>query len=78
MLLATRSALAADRGLLEAGEPEVIELLLAELESTAAGSDATAIEAAVLAVAESTEAFAAARMNQGIRQALSGRTLDEI
>jgi molecular chaperone HscA len=78
MLLATRSALAADRGLLEAGEPEVIELLLAQLESTAAGSDATAIEAAVLAVAESTEAFAAARMNQGIRQALSGRTLDEI
>jgi len=44
----------------------------------AVGTETPAIEAAVKAVAEGTEAFAAARMNQGIRQALSGRTLDEI
>jgi molecular chaperone HscA len=33
---------------------------------------------AVKALAEGTEAFAAARMNQGIRQALAGRRLEEV
>ncbi len=78
LLLATRAALAADAALLDAGELEAIHSLLAQLEVVAAGNDAHAIEAAVEAVADGTENFAAARMNQGIRQALSGRTLDEI
>jgi molecular chaperone HscA len=78
MLLATRSALAADAALLDTEEVAAIQALLVELENKAAGKDAHAIEAAIEAVAEGTEAFAAARMNQGIRQALSGRTLDEI
>ena len=78
LLLATRAALAADAALLDAGEQAAIHGLLAQLETVAAGNDAHAIEAAVEAVAEGTENFAAARMNQGIRQALSGRTLDEI
>jgi len=78
MLLATRAALQADGGLLTAGEQAEIHQLLAALQTTAQGSDAHATLAAVEALAEGTEAFAAARMNQGIRQALSGRTLDEI
>ncbi len=78
MLLATRAALAADAQLLAEGEQQTIDQLLAALQAAMAGNDAHAIEAAVTAVAEGTEAFAAARMNQGIRQALSGRKLDEI
>jgi len=78
MLLATRAALQADAALLNSQEQADIEVLLNQLQATAEAGDAHAIEAAVQALAEGTEAFAAARMNQGIRQALSGRTLDEI
>jgi molecular chaperone HscA len=78
MVLATRAALAADGALLEAGEREAIEALLAATESTAAQGGADAIENAVHALAEGTEAFAAARMNQGIRKALAGRRVDEV
>jgi molecular chaperone HscA len=78
MLQATRAALQADSALLSAPEQADIATLLERLQSTARGSDADAIQAAIDALAEGTEAFAAARMNQGIRQALSGRRLDEI
>jgi molecular chaperone HscA len=44
----------------------------------ASGDDAAAIDRAVKALAEGTEAFAALRMNQGIRQALAGRRLEEV
>jgi molecular chaperone HscA len=78
MLLATRAALAADGALLEAGELASIEALLTQTEATARGGDADAIEAAVKSLAEGTEGFAAARMNQGIRQALAGRSIDQV
>jgi molecular chaperone HscA len=78
MLLATRAALQVDAALLSDEEQQAVHALLTQLESAASGDDAHVIEAAVEAVAEGTEVFAAARMNQGIRQALSGRTLDEI
>jgi molecular chaperone HscA len=78
MLLATRAALAADGALLQPAEHQAIEALLATTATTAAGSDADAIDAAVKALAEGTEAFAAARMNEGIRRALAGRRLDQI
>ncbi len=78
LLLATRVALKADAALLSAPEQADIQALLARLQACAQDQDAQAITAAIEAVAEGTEAFAAVRMNQGIRQALSGRTLDEI
>jgi molecular chaperone HscA len=78
MVLATRAALAADGALLETAERAAIEALLAATERAAAEPDANAIEDAVHALAEGTEAFAAARMNQGIRQALAGRRVDEV
>ena len=51
---------------------------MAEAARAASGDDAQAIEAAVKTLADGTEAFAAARMNQGIRQALAGRRLEDI
>ena len=78
MLLATRAALAADGALVDAAERQAIEALLQATEHTARGDDADAIDAAVKALAEGTEGFAAARMNEGIRRALAGRSLDQI
>ena len=78
MVLATRSALAADGALLSDEERQAIEALVETTTKTAASEDAPAIEAAVKTLAEGTEAFAAARMNQGIRQALAGRRLEEV
>jgi molecular chaperone HscA len=78
MILATRAALQADGSLLTDAERVDVEALIDATRLSAAGGDAHAIEAAVDALATGTEAFAAARMNQGIRQALAGRSLDEI
>ena len=78
MLLATRSALAADADLLSQAERAQIEVLLADTERVARSDDHHAIDDAVKALAAGTEAFAAARMNRGIRQALAGRSVDEI
>ncbi|RVU45228.1 Fe-S protein assembly chaperone HscA [Rubrivivax rivuli] len=78
MVLATRAALAADGALLNGAERQAVEALIAATAQAAQGDNADTIEAAVEALAEGTEAFAAARMNQGIRQALAGRSLDDI
>jgi molecular chaperone HscA len=78
LVLATGAALAADGALLEDAERRVIQALMAALQQAAAGTDAHAIEEATEALAAGTEAFAAARMDHGIRQALSGRRIDDI
>ena len=78
MLLATASALAADGDLLSQDERHAIEKLTAALHASAQGEDHEAIEAAVKALAEGTEAFAAERMNRSIRAALSGRKVEEV
>jgi molecular chaperone HscA len=78
MLLATRAALAADADLLSDDERGAIQALLAELESVRESEDHHAIDAAVEALAKGTEAFAAERMNRSIRQALSGRRVEEV
>ena len=41
-------------------------------------TDAAAIEAATQALAEGTEAFAALRMNAGIRKALAGKNVQSL
>jgi molecular chaperone HscA len=76
--LATRSALIADGELLSADETAAVHGLLQSLAVAAAGRDADAMEAAMKALAEGTEAFAAMRMNKGIQKALRGRRLDEV
>jgi molecular chaperone HscA len=78
MVLATRSALRADGHLLQAEPRAAIDTLVLALEQARGGDDTAAIEAATEALAKGTEHFAALRMNHGIRQALSGRRLDEI
>jgi molecular chaperone HscA len=78
MVLATRSALAADGVLLSAAERDAIEALAGQTEHQAASEDHAAIDAAVERLAEGTEAFAAVRMNRGIRSALAGRKVEEV
>jgi molecular chaperone HscA len=78
LLLATQSALSADGDLLKLEERARIEALMQSLADTAAGEDHAAINAAVEALAKGTEAFAAERMNRGIRHALAGRKVEEV
>ena len=82
MILATQSALRADGDLLsDAERAEIAALqtdLLAKAQADDAAANADAIDAAVEALAKGTEAFAAARMNRGIQQALTGRSIDQV
>ncbi len=78
MVLATRSALAADGDLLDEADRAAIESLLSDVEASRAGDDHRVIDAAVEALAKGTEAFAAERMNRGIQQALTGRRVEEV
>ena len=79
MVLATESALAADGDLLDAAGRAAIAALVARVRAAARDAgEPRAIEAAVEALAEGTEGFAAARMNRGIRDALAGRNVNEI
>ena len=76
------TTLRADGDLLsEAERAEIAALqsdLLAKAQVDDAAANADAIDAAVQALAKGTEAFAAARMNRGIQQALTGRSIDQV
>ena len=78
MLDATRSALAADGQLLDAAERVAIEKLMAQVEADRSCDNAATIEASTEALAKGTEAFAAARMNQSIAQALAGKNVENL
>ena len=78
LLLATHAALERDGDLLTLEERRRVDALMEELGSLAAQEDHRAIEAAVERLAKGTEAFAAERMNRSIRQALTGRSVEEV
>jgi molecular chaperone HscA len=78
MLMATRTALAADGDLLSAEERTAIAALMVALEGIRTQDEAAAIDAATEALAKGTEAFAALRMNRGIRQALAGKNIEAV
>jgi molecular chaperone HscA len=78
LVLATQSALAADGDLLSATERTAIEGQISATQRIVGSEDHRAIDDAVKALAAATEAFAAARMNRGIRNALAGRSVDDI
>ena len=78
LLLATRAALAVDADLLSPAQADAIDRRMAELTQTASADDASAIQASIDALADATESFAAARMNRGIRTALTGRRVEEV
>lgn len=79
LLLALDAALREDAGtLLSPDEQQQIEQAMQELREAMKGSDMLAIRAGVKALNESSEPYAARRMNASVQQALSGRSLDEI
>lgn len=80
ILLATQSALDGDSGLLSSDERASIGTLMANVRAAAATTEGTqaALHAAVEALAQGTEEFASRRMDQSVRSALAGKTLDEI
>ncbi len=73
MWLATQSALDADAHLLSDQEQMQIQQLMAAVLTAKSLEKPADIEAATEALAKGTEAFAAARMNEGIRSALAGK-----
>lgn len=73
MWLAAQSALNADEHLLTADEAAVIRALMKDVLAAKSLETPAAIEAATDALAKGTEAFADARMNDGIRKALAGK-----
>ncbi|MBO7411220.1 MAG: Hsp70 family protein, partial [Ottowia sp.] len=78
LLLATQSALDADGTLLNAEERAAIDALMQTLRTATQESDHSVIADATQALSRGTEAFAAARMNEGIRRALAGRGVGDI
>lgn len=78
MLLATRSALDADGDLLPAPERAAIDALVASAEQARAADQLQPMTAATEGLAKGTEAFAALRMNAGIRNALSGKNIESV
>ena len=68
----------ADGDLLTPEERASIEALIGAVEALRPSGDRHAIDAAVEALAKGTEAFAAARMNRGIRRALAGRRVEDV
>jgi molecular chaperone HscA len=78
MIMATQSALAADADLLSDDERAQIDTLIRSLADARAQGDAATVEAATQLLAKGTEAFAAQRMNRGIRQALAGKNIEAV
>ncbi|PUE56807.1 Fe-S protein assembly chaperone HscA [Limnohabitans sp. 2KL-17] len=79
MLLASRSALQSDGHLLQADERSAIDALMATLQAAVQiEQDAQALEDLTQALAKGTEAFAAERMNHGIRKALAGQNIQAL
>ena len=87
ILLATQSALDGDAGLLSDAERAEILALMEKVRLAAAATQGTpadvpavqaALHSAVDALAHGTEEFASRRMDQSVRTALAGKTLDQI
>ncbi|HEC2549690.1 TPA: Fe-S protein assembly chaperone HscA [Raoultella ornithinolytica] len=78
VLESLESALAADAALLSAAERQVIDEATAQLRAVAAGDDADAIKDAIKNTDTQTQEFAARRMDQSVRTALKGQSVDEV
>jgi molecular chaperone HscA len=73
-----QAALAYDGDLLEAAEREDLSLSIAALGEIAKGDDRDAIEAAIKQLDDKTQDFASKRMDNSIRAALKGQSVDNI
>ena len=78
VLESLESALASDAALLSAAERQAIDDATAQLRAVAAGDDADAIREAIKNTDTQTQEFAARRMDQSVRTALKGQSVDEV
>ncbi len=78
LLEATQHALSADRDLLAEAEFAQIAARMTDLVGQAETGDVAALKAATERLAQSTEEFAARRMDRSIRAALAGRRVDDV
>ncbi len=78
VLESLQSALGSDAALLSAAERQVIDEAAAHLRVAAEGDDADAIEQAIKNIDKQTQEFAARRMDQSVRKALKGHSVDEV
>mgnify|MGYP006050810221 FL=1 len=75
--IATEAALAQQGNLLSASELAELQAAVAHLKALTAADDAAAISTAADALNHASETFAARRMDAGIRQAFTGKTLTD-
>ncbi|NIY49003.1 Fe-S protein assembly chaperone HscA [Cedecea colo] len=78
VLESLQGALNSDAALLSAAERADIDTAMAALSAAAAGDDTDAIEQAIKNVDKQTQDFAARRMDESIRKALKGHSVDEV
>ncbi len=79
VLEALKTALAEDgESLLDSGERAAIEEAMGELRDAREGSDAREIKRAIERLEQRSQAFAARRMDAGIKRALQGHALEEV
>ncbi|MCT4716736.1 Fe-S protein assembly chaperone HscA [Enterobacteriaceae bacterium H18W14] len=78
VLESLQGALNSDAALLSAAERAEIDAAMAALSAAAAGDDTDAIEQAIKNVDKQTQDFAARRMDESIRKALKGHSVDEV
>lgn len=78
MVLALEAALTADGHLLNADERAELENAVQQLRDLAQGNDHAAIHAAIEALNQQSETFAARRMDASVKTVLAGKSLDEI
>ncbi len=78
VLESLQGALNSDAALLSAAERVEIDTAMAALSAAAAGDDTDAIEQAIKNVDKQTQDFAARRMDESIRKALKGHSVDEV
>ena len=78
VLESLQSALGSDAALLSAAERQIIDEAAAHLRVAAEGDDADAIEQAIKNIDKQTQEFAARRMDQSVRKALKGHSVDEV
>lgn len=78
VIVATESALDADASLLSEVERAEVEALLESVRKKVSETDRDGISRSVEALIKGTETFAARRMDQSIKNALMGKTMDEL
>ncbi|MCH1919789.1 Fe-S protein assembly chaperone HscA [Shewanella sp. A3A] len=78
VLESLNAALAADGDLLAADERQTVDSAMQALAQAADGNNTDAIKAAIEAVDAATQTFAAKRMDNSIRAALKGQSVDKI